>query len=126
MAEHGEAPCNSLYPLYVLNWAHHRDGRDLLRVGFDATLEDDKTQQHTPWNPNNAFLGVELNVVCSEFCEGLLKVGYNLVSPFGLDHDVIYVGLNGSPDEVPKTLEHTTLVCSPYVFQTEQHYDIAE
>jgi len=28
--EHGEAPYNSLYPLYVLNRAHPHDGQDLL------------------------------------------------------------------------------------------------
>ena len=70
--ECGEAPCNSLYPLYVLNWAHPRDGRDLLQIGFDATLGDNKTQQHTPRDPKNTFLEVEFDVVCSEFCEGLL------------------------------------------------------
>ena len=75
MAEHGEAPCNLLYPLYVLNQAHPCDGQYLLRVGLDATLGDDEARQHTPWDPENAFLGVELNVVCSEFCKGLLKVG---------------------------------------------------
>jgi hypothetical protein len=32
-----------------------------------------------------------------------------LVSLFGLDHDVIHVSLNGSPDEVLETLEHTML-----------------
>ena len=72
MTEHGEAPCNSLYPLYVLNLAHPHDGRDLLWVGFDTVLGDDKTQQHTPRGPENAFLGVEFDVVCSEFLEGLL------------------------------------------------------
>ena len=72
MAECSEAPYNSMYPLFVLNRAHPCDGRDLLRVGFDATLGDDKTQQHTPWDPENALLEVELNVVCSEFHEGLL------------------------------------------------------
>ena len=41
--EHGEAPYNLLYPLDVLNRAHPHDDRDLLRVGFDATLGDDKT-----------------------------------------------------------------------------------
>ena len=71
-AERGEATCNSLYPLYVLNRAHPRDGRDLLRVGFDAMLGDDKTQQHTPWDPKNALLRVELDAACLEFCEGLL------------------------------------------------------
>ena len=70
-AEHGKAPYNSLYPLYVLNRAHPRDGRDLLWVGFDSALGDDKTQQHTPWDPKNALLIVELNAVCSEFREGL-------------------------------------------------------
>ena len=61
-----------MYPLYVLNQSHPRDGRDLLWVGFDATLGDDKTQQHTPWDPKNALLGVELDAVCLEFREGLL------------------------------------------------------
>ena len=85
-------------------------------VGLDAMFRDDETLQHTPRDPKNAFLRVELNAVCLEFYEGLLKVGYDLVSPFGLDHDVIYVGLNGSPDEVPETLEHATLVRSPPCF----------
>ena len=49
-----------------------------------------------------------------------------MVSLFGLDHNVVYVGLNGLPDEVSETLEHTTLVRSPCVLQTEHHCDIAE
>ena len=69
---------------------------------------------------------VELNDVCSKFCEGLLKVGYELVSLFGLDHDVVRVGLNGSPDEAFETLKHTPLVCSPCILQTKQHCDVAE
>ena len=56
----------------------------------------------------------------------MLKVGYELVSPFGLDHDVVYVGFNGSPDEVLEALEHATLVCSPIVLQTKWHCDVAE
>ena len=81
-------------------------------------LKDIETQQHTPRDPKNALLEVELNAICSEFCEGLLEVGYDLVSLFGLDHDVIDIGRNGPPNEVPETLEHTTLVCSPSVLQT--------
>ena len=50
-----------------------------------------------------------------EFCKGLLKIGNEVVSLFGLDYDVVNVGLNGPPDEVPKTFEHTTLVCGPNV-----------
>ena len=60
------------------------------------------------------------------FSQSFVKVGYDLVSPFGLDHNVVYVGLNGSPNEVAETLEYTTLVRSPSVLQTEWHYDIAE
>ena len=78
-------------------------------------LGDDETEQHAPWDLKNALLGVELNAICSEFREGLLKVSYELVSPSGLNQDVIHIGLNGSPDEVPKILEHTTLVHSPSV-----------
>ena len=89
-------------------------------------LRDDETKQYTPQDPKSVLLRVELNAICSEFSESLLKIGYDLVRPFGLDHDVIHVGLNGSPDEVSKTLEHTSLVCSSYVFQTERHHDITE
>ena len=53
-------------------------------------------------------------------------VGYDLVSPFGFDLDVIHVGLNGSPDEVPEAVEHTALVSCPGVLQTERHCDVAE
>ena len=79
-----------------------------------------------PLGPQNALLGIEFDVVCSEFCKGLLKIGYEVVSLFGLDHDVVNVGLNGPPDEVLKAFEHTTLVCSPHVFQAERHCDVAE
>ena len=75
-------------------------------------LGDDKTQQHTPWDPKNTLLGIEFDVVGLEFCKSLLQINYEMVSSFGLDYDVINVGLNGPPDEVPKTFEHTTLVCS--------------
>ena len=89
-------------------------------------LGDDETKQHAPRDPENSLLGIEFDAVCSEFCKGLLKIGYEVVSPFGLDHDVINVGLNGLPNEVPKTLKHTTLVCSLSVLQTKRHCDIAE
>ena len=115
MAECGEAPRNPLYPLYVLNWAHPCDGLDLLRVGFDTMIGADETKQHTPRDPKNTLLGIEFDAVCSEFCKGPLKIGYEMVIPFGLDHDVVNVGLNGPLDEVPEVLEHTALVRGPNV-----------
>ena len=84
-------------------------------------LRDNETKQHVARDPEDALLGIEFDAICSEFCKGLLMIGYKVVSSFGLDHDVINVGLNGLPDEVSETLEHTTLVCSPSVLQTEQH-----
>ena len=84
-------------------------------------LGDDETKQHTPRDLENALLRIEFDVVCLEFCEGLLKISYEVISPFGLDQDVINIGLNGPPDEVPKASKHTTLVHSPSVLQSERH-----
>ena len=47
----------------------------------------------------------------------MFQVSYDLVSPFGFDHDVIHVGLNGLPEEIPETLEHAALVRSPTFFR---------
>ena len=89
-------------------------------------LGDDEAEQHTPRDPENVYLGVEFDAICSESCEGLLKISYEVVSLFGRDHNVVNVGLNGPPNEVPETLEHTTLVHSPSILQTKQHCDVAE
>ena len=89
-------------------------------------LGDDETKQHAPWDPKNTLLRIEFDIIHSKFCKGLLKIGYEVVSLFGFDHDVVNVGLNGSPDEILKLLEHTALVCSPSILQTKWHYDIAE
>ena len=63
----GEAPCNSLNPLYVLNQAHPCDGQDILWVGFDATLGDDETKQHTPRDLENTLFGIEFVAISLEF-----------------------------------------------------------
>ena len=78
-------------------------------------LRDDETKQHTPRDPKNALLKSEFDAVGLEFCKGLLKIGNEVVGPFGLNHDVVNIGLNGPPYEVPEAFEHTTLVCSPSV-----------
>ena len=44
-----------------------------------------------------------------------------VVSPFGLNYDVVDVGLNGPPNEVPEAVEHTALVSRPSILQTERH-----
>ena len=64
-------------------------------------LGDDEFEQHAPWDPKDAFLGVELDAVLLELPEGLLQVGHELVGLLGLDYDVVHVSLNGPLDEVP-------------------------
>ena len=114
-AEGGEAPYDSLNPIYVLNQAHPCDGGNLLWVGFDATLGDNEADQHAPRDPKNTFFGIEFDVICPEFHKGSFKVDDKVVSSFGLNYDVVDVGLNGPPDEVPEAVEHTTLVSCPSI-----------
>ena len=84
-------------------------------------LGDDEAEQHAPRDPENTLLGIEFDAIRSEFYKGLLKIGNKVVSSFGLNHDVIDIGLNGSPNEVSKAIKHTTLVRRPSILQTEQH-----
>ena len=84
-------------------------------------LGDDETKQHTPWDPENAFLEVEFDAICSEFCKGLLKINDEVISLFGLNYDVVDIGLNGPPDAVLEASEHTALVRCPSVLQTKWH-----
>ena len=114
-AEGGEAPYDSLNPLYVLDRAHFCDGWDFLWVGFNAAFGDNKAEQHAPRDPENTFFGIEFDVVHTEFHKDLLEIGNQVIGMFGLDYDVVDVGLNGSPDEVSETFEHTSLVRSPSV-----------
>jgi hypothetical protein len=69
-------------------------------------------------------LGVEFYAVLSEFLESFLEVGYELVSVFRLDYDVIHVCLNGLSNEITKTFKHTLLVGCSCVLQTEHHANI--
>ena len=61
------------------------------------------------------LLGIEFDVIRPEFHKGLLKIGNQMVSPFRLNYDIVNVGLNGPPDEVPESSEHTALIRSPNV-----------
>ena len=76
-------------------------------------LGDDEAEQHTPRDPENTLLRVEFDAIRSEFCKP--KIDNEVVSPFGFNYDVVNVGLNGPPDEVPEAFEHTALVRSPCV-----------
>ena len=48
-----------LHSLQVSDWSHPSGGLDLLRVGLDASLGDNETQEHAPRHPEHALLWVE-------------------------------------------------------------------
>ena len=72
-------------------------------------LRDDETKQHAPRDPENTFFGIEFDDIRSKFRKGLPKIGNEMVSPLGFNHDVINIGLNGPPNEVPEAFEHTAM-----------------
>ena len=49
--------------------AHVGDGHDLFRVGFDAALGYNISQQFPLWNPKNTLFGIQLDVEPSEVHE---------------------------------------------------------
>ena len=67
-------------------------------------LGDDEAEKHAPRELENTFLGIEFDAICSEFSKGSFKIGDKVLSPFGLNYDVVDIGLNGPPDEVPETV----------------------
>ena len=67
-------------------------------------LRDNETKQHVARDPEDALLGIEFDAICSEFSKGSFKIGDKVLSPFGLNYDVVDIGLNGPPDEVPETV----------------------
>ena len=61
--ERRQAPCELLGSLEVPDWLHVHDGRDIFGIGFHASLGYDESEQLPGWDPKDAFLGVELNLV---------------------------------------------------------------
>jgi hypothetical protein len=124
MDESHEASHDPLYPFYDLNWTYPSDGHNLLWVGFDATRRDDELEQHTSWDPEDAFFRVEFYAILSEFIESFIKVGHELVGLLGLDYNVIHVCLDGLSDEIAETFKHTSLVCCSCILQIEWHANV--
>jgi hypothetical protein len=48
--------------------------------------------------------------------ECCIQISDEVTVLFELDNDIIYVRLNGSPDEVPKNPENASLVCGSRIF----------
>jgi hypothetical protein len=53
--------------LNIPDWTHFDDGRDLVRVRFDAVLGDDVPQEHALGNSEGAVLQVLIMLNCRRF-----------------------------------------------------------
>ena len=80
-------------------------------------LGDNEAEQHASRDPKNTFFGIEFDAIFLESCKDSFEVGDKMVSPFGLNYDVVDVGLNGPPDEVPEAFEHTGWYIAPTFFR---------
>ena len=75
--------------------------------------------------PKTHFLRIKLDALLPEAFEGYFQVIDEVTDLPGLDHDVVHVGLDGSPDVLAKDLGHAPLVRGPCVSKTEWHSHIA-
>ena len=66
---------------------------------------------------SDTFFRIEFDVICPKFHKGSFEVDDKMVNLFGLNYDVIDVGLNCLPDEVLEAVEHTALVSCPAFFR---------
>jgi hypothetical protein len=51
MVESCEAARDALYTFQILDWSHVCDGRDLLRIRFNAAFGHDKAKEHARAKP---------------------------------------------------------------------------
>jgi hypothetical protein len=79
--------------LDVPDLAHFSDGRNLVRVRFDATLSYDVPQELAPGDSESAFYWVQLNAETPQVIEGFHQVENEVVALLRLYHDVIDVEL---------------------------------
>jgi hypothetical protein len=102
------------------------DGLYLLLVSFNSTVRDHEAQEFTLRNPEDAFLGVQLDLESSEVGECFFQVGDEVIGFLRLYNDVVDVDFYVAPDLVGEAPEHAPLVCGSGVLQTIWHGDIAE
>ena len=73
----------------------------------------------------HALLGVELYPFGPKAIECDPEIGYQVIRLPGFHDNVIDICLYGSPDMIPKHVEHTPQVCSSGVSKAKWHRDIA-
>jgi hypothetical protein len=63
VAQGGEAPQDLLDPLEVSNQTHSLEGGNLFKVGLDASLGDNVSQQHASRHTEDTFFRVQFHPV---------------------------------------------------------------
>jgi hypothetical protein len=99
---HEAAECHeaSHEPLDVLDTpdlAYLSDGRDLVGVGFDATLGDNGPQEIASGDPKSVLFLVQPDVEVLEAIEGFCQVGDETAALSGLHDDVINIDFYVAP-----------------------------
>jgi hypothetical protein len=115
VAEGREVPHEPLNVLDVPNLIHFGDGRNLIRVCFDASLDDDVPQELALGDSEGAFFWVQLDAESLEVVEGFLQVGNEVAALSRLRDDVIDVDVQVAPYLLFEAELHTPLVRSPYI-----------
>jgi hypothetical protein len=103
----------------VTDLAQFDDGRNLIRVCFDAALGDDVPQEFALRDFNGAFLQVQLNLELPKVVEGFFQVGNEAVALLRLYDDVVDIDLLVAPYLPFEAELHAPLVYSPRVFQSK-------
>jgi hypothetical protein len=84
--------------LDVSDLTYFVDGRDLVRVCFDAALGDNVPQELAPGNPKGALLWVQLDVEAPDVSEGFFQVSDATATLSGLHDDIVDIYLQVAPD----------------------------
>jgi hypothetical protein len=126
LVEGHEASHESLNVFDVLDWTHPGEGWDIIGVWFNAMFGNDVPQELPPGDSEGAFLRVQLVVESLEVLEGFFQVRDGATSLSWLYHDVVYINLEVTPYFLFEAKLHTPLICSPCIFQSEQHFYVAK
>ena len=84
-----------MYALDIAYGAHIGDGHDFFGVGLDAVFGHDVSEQLPFRNPENTFLGIQLDVEPSEVHECCVQVYDQVASLSRFYHYVINIDGNG-------------------------------
>ena len=95
------------------------------RVGLDAPLGDNETQEHASRHPEHTLLRIKLYPFGSKAIERDPEISHQVVRLPGFYNDVIDICLYVSPEMVPKNMEHTPLICSSGVSEAKGHRNAA-